>query len=87
MPAAPILSIDRVLTDPQVRHREMVVELGHPRHGAIPTLGTPIKFDPPQPFTPAPPAQLGQHTDQTLRELLRYSADRIAALRAGGAIR
>ena len=87
VPAAPILSIDRVLTDPQVRHREMVVELGHPRHGALPTLGTPIKFDPPQPFTPEPPASLGQHTDETLRALGKYSPDRIAALRSAGAIR
>jgi crotonobetainyl-CoA:carnitine CoA-transferase CaiB-like acyl-CoA transferase len=87
VPAAPILSVDRVLADPQVRHREMVVDLEHEHRGVVPTLGTPIKFDPPQPFTPAPPARLGQHTDQTLRELLNYSAERIAALRGTGAIR
>jgi crotonobetainyl-CoA:carnitine CoA-transferase CaiB-like acyl-CoA transferase len=87
VPAAPILSIDRVLADPQVRHRKMVVEMPHPRHGALPTLGTPIKFDPPRPFAPAPPAGLGEHTEPTLRELLRYSAERIAALRSAGAIR
>jgi len=87
VPAAPILSIDRVLSDPQVRHREMVVEVGHPRHGTLSTLGTPIKFDPPQPFKPAPPASLGQHTEETLRELVKYSPARIAALRSGGAIR
>ena len=87
VPAAPILSVDRVLTDPQVRHREMVVEMKHPRHGAVPTLGTPIKFDPPTPFTPGPPSRLGQDTDETLRELLHYSAERIAVLRGSGAIR
>ncbi len=86
VPAAPILSVDRVLADPQVRHREMVVDLEHEHRGVVPTLGTPIKFDPPKPFTPAPPARLGQHTDQTLRELLNYSAERIAALRRTGTI-
>jgi glutaryl-CoA transferase len=87
VPAAPILSIDRVLGDPQVRHREMVVEMLHPRHGAIPTLGTPIKCDPRAPFTPRPPATLGQHTDEILRTLLDYSAERIVALRQAGAVR
>jgi crotonobetainyl-CoA:carnitine CoA-transferase CaiB-like acyl-CoA transferase len=65
----------------------MVVDLDHPRHGRVHTLGTPIKFYPPRPFAPAPPAQLGQHTDETLRALLGYAPDRIAALKAGGAIR
>jgi len=87
VPAAPIQSIDQVLTDPQVRHRGMVVELEHPRHGVVPTLGTPIKFQPPVPFTPAPPATLGQHTEAILGELLKYPAARIEALRKAGAIK
>jgi len=87
VPAAPILSVDRVLDDPQVRHREMAVEMRHPRQGTVPTLGTPIKLDPPVPFTPAPPAVLGQHTDEILTALLKYPAARIQALRASGAIR
>ena len=87
VPAAPILSVDQVLNDPQVRHRDMVVELRHPRHGMVPTLGTPIKFQPPAPFTPAPPATLGEHTDAILTDLLQYPATRIEALRRAGAIR
>jgi crotonobetainyl-CoA:carnitine CoA-transferase CaiB-like acyl-CoA transferase len=86
VPAAPILSVDQVLSDPQVRHRDMVVDLQHPHHGVVPTLGTPIKFQPPVPFTPAPPATLGQHTDAILTDLLKYPAARIAALRRAGAI-
>jgi CoA:oxalate CoA-transferase len=87
VPAAPIQSIDQVLADPQVRHRNMVVELEHPRHGVLPTLGTPIKFQPPTSFTPAPPATLGQHTDAILTELLKYPAARVEALRRAGAVR
>jgi CoA:oxalate CoA-transferase len=87
VPAAPIQSIDRVLADPQVRHREMVVDVTHPKHGVLPTLGTPIKLDPPEPFVPAPPARLGEHTEPVLRELLKYPAERIEALRRAGAIR
>jgi crotonobetainyl-CoA:carnitine CoA-transferase CaiB-like acyl-CoA transferase len=86
VPAAPILSVDRVLDDPQVRHRRMVVELEHPRHGALPTLGTPIKVDGALDAPLAPPARLGEHTDAVLRDLLKYPAERVAALRREGVI-
>ena len=86
MPAAPILSVDRVLADPQVRHRRMVVELEHPRHGALPTLGTPIKVDGALDAPLAAPARLGEHTDAVLRDLLKYPAERVAALRREGVI-
>jgi crotonobetainyl-CoA:carnitine CoA-transferase CaiB-like acyl-CoA transferase len=81
VPAAPIQTVDRVLGDPQVRHRSMVVEMAHPVHGAIPTLGTPIKVDGAMALEVAPPSRLGQHTDAVLRELLGYSTDRILRLR------
>jgi len=87
VPAAPILAVDRVLDDPQVRHRRMVVELEHPRHGALATLGTPIKVDGALEAPLAPPARLGEHTEIVLRELLKYPAERIAALRREGVVR
>ena len=87
VPAAPILAVDRVLSDPQVKHRQMVVEMTHPRYGAVPTLGTPIKLEPRAPFRPGPPARLGEHTDQVLGELLGYPAARIDELRKAGVIR
>jgi len=86
VPAAPILAVDRVLADPQVRHRRMVVDVEHPRHGTLPTLGTPLKIDgaaaPPVTAAPA----LGQHTDAVLNEWLGFSAERVAALRRDGVV-
>ena len=72
VPAAPILGVDRVLEDPQVKHRQMVVEMKHPRHGATPTLGTPIKCDGDMGLDVTPPPRLGEHTDALLRGLLDY---------------
>jgi crotonobetainyl-CoA:carnitine CoA-transferase CaiB-like acyl-CoA transferase len=87
VPAAPILGVDRVLADPQVTHRRMVVEVEHPRLGRLPTLGTPVKLDGVmEPGVTAAPA-LGEHTDAILGGLLEYPAERLAALRREGVVR
>jgi crotonobetainyl-CoA:carnitine CoA-transferase CaiB-like acyl-CoA transferase len=86
VPSAPILGVDRVLADPQVRHRQMVTDLVHPGLGRVPTLGTPIKVDGALALTPAPPPRLGEHSDGVLRDLLGYSVERVAALRAAGVV-
>lgn len=68
VPAGPVLSIGEMLNDPQVRAREMVVELNHSRVGPVRALGTPVKFS----ATPARVARaapvLGEHTREILRE-------------------
>src|SRR5262245_774820 len=81
VPAAPINTVDRVVSDPQVRLRGMVVDLEHPTLGKLRTLGTPVKADGAAPFRPAPPRALGEDTDAVLRELLGYSTERLAVLR------
>jgi crotonobetainyl-CoA:carnitine CoA-transferase CaiB-like acyl-CoA transferase len=87
VPAAPIQRVDQVLDDPQVRHREMVVEMKHPTYGRVPTLGTPIKIDSVMKLDVVPPARLGEHTDAVLRDVAGYDAARIDALRAAGVVR
>jgi crotonobetainyl-CoA:carnitine CoA-transferase CaiB-like acyl-CoA transferase len=87
VPGAPIRSVDRVLADPQVRQRGMVVEIAHPVHGRLPTLGTPLKVDGAMGLEPAPPPGLGEHTDLVLGGLLQYGVARVAELRATGVVR
>jgi crotonobetainyl-CoA:carnitine CoA-transferase CaiB-like acyl-CoA transferase len=86
VPATPILSVDRVLADPQVLQRGMVVELNHPRHGKTQTLGTPVKIDGAMGLDVAPPPRLGEHTNDILSRVLKYSNVKIAELHATGAI-
>jgi crotonobetainyl-CoA:carnitine CoA-transferase CaiB-like acyl-CoA transferase len=64
----------------------MVVEVAHPAHGPLPTLGTPIKVDGELELTVTPAPRLGQHTDEILTELLKYSGECVAALRQQGVI-
>ena len=86
VPGAPIRSVDRVLADPQVRQRGMVVETAHPVHGKLPALGTPVKVDGAMGLETAPPPTLGEHTEVVLGGVLEYSAARIAELRAAGVV-
>ncbi|MBI1848117.1 MAG: CoA transferase [Candidatus Rokubacteria bacterium] len=86
VPAAPILAVDQVLADPQVQLRRMVVSMPHPGLGEIPTLGTPLKVDGAMDLEVAPPPRLGEHTDAVLAALAGYGVERLAALRASGAI-
>jgi crotonobetainyl-CoA:carnitine CoA-transferase CaiB-like acyl-CoA transferase len=61
------------------------VEVKHPRFGVLREVASPVKTA--GAITePAPAPELGQHTDELLQALLRYPPDRIARLRASGAL-
>ena len=85
VPAGPLYSMHEVMEDPQVRQREMVVELQHPRAGPIRVNGVPVKLSDTPGAVAAPPPMLGEHSDAILSEL-GCAADEIAALRRDGVI-
>ena len=86
VPAGPINTIDRVVGDPQVQHRRMVVGLDrpHPVAGNSNVLGNPVKVAGPDEFWPSP--LLGEHTDEVLTQLGGLSQAEIAKLRDEGVI-
>ncbi len=86
VPCGPINTLDRLFADPQVAARNMVVEMEHPTVGRVRSIGNPVKTPPMDEGPFEPPPLHGQHTDQVLREVLGYSAERIAQLRASGVI-
>ncbi len=81
VPAGPVLTYDQTFADPQVRHRQMVVEVDHPRAGRMKTLGIPVKLSATPGTIRRPAPVLGQHTDEVLRDL-GYDAAAIADLRS-----
>jgi crotonobetainyl-CoA:carnitine CoA-transferase CaiB-like acyl-CoA transferase len=85
VPCAPVNTLAQALDDEQVRAREMILEVTHPRFGVLREVGSPVRSAGPV-AAPAPAPRLGQHTDQILRGLLQYDPARIAALRASGAL-
>ena len=84
IPIAPINDVGEAFRDPQVLHRNMLVEANHPVAGRYKMPGNPIKLGQVETFHPAP--TLGQDTDSVLDELLGYSADEIGALRQKGIV-
>ncbi len=80
-----VLSLDEVFTDPQVLHRQMVIEVEHPTEGKVKQVGIAVKLsDTPGEVRSLPP-MLGEHTEEILAGL-GYSEQRINELRQEGAI-
>jgi crotonobetainyl-CoA:carnitine CoA-transferase CaiB-like acyl-CoA transferase len=86
IPAGPINDIAQVFADPVVEEREIVRKLPHATAGEVPTVANPVRFsDTPVEYRLAPP-ELGQHTEEVLKELLGLSDEDIASLYDSGAL-
>ena len=81
LPYAPINSVDKVIADPQINQREMIVEFKHPIAGGVKMVGCPIKLSRTPPQMRMPPPILGQHTEEILKDLLGYSVEEVKELR------
>ena len=85
VPAGPIYRMNEVFDDPQVQHLAMAQTVRHRVRGDIRLVAQPIDLS----RTPASLATAtpdpGEHTDEVLSEF-GITAERIAALRASGAI-
>lgn len=77
-------TIDEVFSDPQVLHRQMLIDVEHPKLGKVKQVGIAIKLsDTPGKVRSTAPL-LGEHTGEILRGL-GYSKVQIDRLRSSGA--
>jgi formyl-CoA transferase len=84
IPCGPILSMKELAEDPSLRATGTIVEVDHPKRGKYLSVGNPIKLsDSPADVSRSP--LLGEHTDEILGNVLGYSADEVAAIKASGA--
>jgi formyl-CoA transferase len=85
IPVGPILSMKEIAEEQSLRATGTVVEVDHPTRGRYLTVGNPIKMSDSIADVRRSPL-LGEHTDEVLREVLRYSDEEIGAIKASGAI-
>jgi CoA:oxalate CoA-transferase len=84
LPHSPINTIDKVVQDPNVAYRNMVVEVEQPLVGPVRIAGSPFHLSETPAGVTAPAPLLGQHTEEVLANLLGYPQDRIEELVGDG---
>jgi formyl-CoA transferase len=85
IPCGPILSMKELLEEPSLRATGTVVEVDHPTRGKYVSVGNPIKLsDSPTEVLRSP--LLGEHTEEILRDVLKFDDERIAEIEGSGAI-
>ena len=72
LPCAPINTVDKIVNDPQIKAREMIVEVEHPVAGHLKMPGVPVKMSLTPGSVDKPAPMLGQHTAELLKEILGW---------------
>src|SRR5690242_16625856 len=85
VPCGPIYSIDQVFADPQVKHLAMAKESARSDGSRLGLVGQPFTLSRTPSSIAARPPDLGEHTDEILKEF-GFSADEIKALHEAKAV-
>jgi formyl-CoA transferase len=85
VPCGPIYNVDQVFADPQVAHLEAATEVEHAKLGRVRMLNQAVKLSRTPAKVVAPTPEVGEHTEEILKEL-RYSEKEIAAMKQKGIV-
>ncbi|MDR7871361.1 MAG: CoA transferase [Tissierellaceae bacterium] len=86
IPNGPINDIQGVVNDPQIKSRDMIVDVNHPKVGSIKMAGVPIKMSETQGYIRKPAPLLGEDTEDILKNLVKINDNEIKELREKGGI-
>jgi CoA:oxalate CoA-transferase len=86
VPCGPINDIEMVVNDEQVKARNMIQEVNHPKAGINKIPGIPIKISGNDDSINSPAPTLGQHTEEILFNKLKYSKKEIEKMKEKGII-
>ena len=71
VPCGPVLTLDQALTDPQVKHEQVVMDVEHPGRGTVRMTGFPLKFSDTPLRLRRPAPELGADTADVMNEVNR----------------
>jgi len=86
IPVGAINDLGQVIEHPQVKARGSIVEMDHPRAGRVGMAGVPVRLGTTPGSIRTPSPALGEHTAQTLGELLGMGSEEVAALARAGVV-
>jgi CoA:oxalate CoA-transferase len=86
IPYSPVNNVKQICEDPQIKFREMLVEIDQPGIGKMQIAGSPIRLSetPGRVYRAAP--ALGEHSEEILAKVLKKKKTEIASLKAEGII-
>jgi len=82
VPASAINTVDKLFNDPQVKARKMIIEAEQPGMGKMQLAGNPIKLSTlTEEVVTDPAPNIGEHTDEILKNFLNYDNAKIDELK------
>ncbi len=86
IPCGEVRTVAQALEEPQLKARDMIVELEHPKAGRIRATGLPIKMSGTRPRKPGPPPTLGQHNREVFCGILGLEEKEFESLKSEGIV-
>ncbi len=85
VPCAPVLTRDELVDHPQIVANDLIREIEHPRAGRMREVRPAERMEQTPSVVRHPAPDLGQHTDEVLREA-GFAAPEIQSLRSNGVV-
>ena len=85
VPCGKVRTVGEAIRSPEARERGIVTRIPHETLGWVPNVSLPIRYSHTPVVDPVAAPAVGQHTEQVLRDLLGYDAERLAGLAQAGA--
>jgi CoA:oxalate CoA-transferase len=86
IPCGPVNDIAQAADDPQIAARDMIVSVQHPEAGEFKLVNSPFKFSRTPCKVEHVSPELGEHTEDVLKQLLGMTPEEIGKLKDSGAI-